>query len=125
MNRPAPVSYSFRHPAKAKQCVSEQSESSNRPTRGFGTTPGGRAFVWLLTLTSIAVVLAVYFSFRGANETPVESPADAGVPTEAGAAGSSPSTPESGALAIQPDYYIPGEDFPGEPDPVGETANDP
>ena len=107
MNRPAPVSYSFRHPAKAKQCVSEQSEPSNRPTRGFGTTPGGRAFVWLLTLTSMPVVLAVYFSFRGANETPVESPAETGASAETGTAGSSPPTPESGALAIQPADVLP------------------
>lgn len=96
MNRPAPVSYSFRHPAKAKQCVSEQSEPSNRPTRGFGTTPGGRAFVWLLTLTSIAVVLAVYFSFRRANETPVESPA-----------------PNTGAAIVVPSP--PSGGFPGDP----------
>ena len=107
MNRRVPVSYSFRHPAKAKQCVSEQSESSKRPTRGFGTTPGGRAFVWLLTLTSVAVVLAVYFSFRGTNEMPVESPAEAGASAESGAAVSSPSTPESGAPAIQPAGALP------------------
>ena len=105
--------------------MSEQSESSKRPSRGFGTTPGGRAFVWLLTLTSVAVVLAVYFSFRGANEMPVESPAEAGASAEAGAAGSSPSTPESGTLAIQPDYFIPGEDFPDKHAPGGETPNDP
>ena len=75
MNGPVPVSYSFRCPGKAKQYVSEQSGPAKRSTRGFGTTPGGRAFVWLLTLTSVAVVLAVYFSFRGANEAPRELPA--------------------------------------------------
>lgn len=91
MNRPAPVSYAFRHPAKARQSVSEQSESSKRPSRGFGTTPSGRAFVWLLTLTSVAVVLAVYFSFRGANEAPPESPAP-----NTGAAIAVPSPPYGG-----------------------------
>lgn len=125
MNRPVPVTYSFLHPGKAKQRVSEQSESSKRPSRGFGTTPGGRAFVWLLTLTSIAVVLAVWFSFRGANETPVESPAEAGASAEAGAASFSPSTPESGALAVQPNYNILGEDFPEQPVPVRNTSNNP
>ena len=121
MNRPAPVSYPFRHPApgtrhpapgtrhpaKAKQRMSEQSESSKRPGRGFGTTPGGRVFVWLLTLTSVAVVLAVYFSFRGASEMPVDSPAEAGGSAEAGAASSSLSTPESGVPAIQPPDVLP------------------
>ena len=127
MNRPVPVTYSFLHPGKAKQRVSEQSESvkRTRPRRGFGTTPGGRAFVWLLTLTSVAVVLAVYLSFRGANETPVESPAETGASAEAGAADSSPSTPESGTLAIQPDYFMPGEDFPDKHTPGGETADEP
>ncbi len=121
------MTYSFLHPGKAKQCVSEQSESVKRPRprRGFGTTPGGRAFVWLLTLTSVAVVLAVYFSFRGANETPVEFPVESGASAETGAADPSPSTPESGALAIQPDYYIPGEDFPDKHAAVGETADEP
>ena len=96
MNRRAPVSYSFRHHAKARQRVSEQSESSKRPSRGFGATPGGWAFVWLLTLTSVAVVLAVYFSFRGANEAPRESPAP-----NTGAAIAVPSPPSGG--------------FPGDP----------
>ena len=125
MNRPVAVSYSFLHPGKAKHCVSDQSQSSKRPTRGFGTTPGGRAFVWLLTLTSVAVVLAVWFSFRGANETPVESPAETGASAETRAADSSPSPPATAAMPIQPDYYIPGEDFPVEPVPGGETSGDP
>jgi len=77
---------------KAKQSVARQTGSIKRPRRGFGTTPGGRAFVWLLTLTSVAVVLAVWFSFRGANEGPQESP------VEVGAAGSTPSTPVSDAV---------------------------
>ena len=115
MNRPVPVSYSFLHTGKAKQRVSEQSESIKRPTRGFGTTPGGRAFVWLLTLTSVAVVIAVYFSVRGANETPVESPVEAGASAETGAVSSSPSAPESGALAIQPADVLP-------PLPVGPNT---
>ncbi|MDE0001726.1 MAG: hypothetical protein OXQ29_03415 [Rhodospirillaceae bacterium] len=81
--------------------MARQTGSIERPRRGFGTTPGGRAFVWLLTLTSVAVVLAVWFSFRGASEGPQESPA------EAGAAGSTPSTPASGALEVPPAVVLP------------------
>ena len=90
------MSYSVRHPGKAKQSVAKQTGSIERPRRGFGTTPGGRAFVWLLTLTSVAVVLAVWFSFRGANEAPQESPA------EVEAAGSTPSTPAPDAVEFPP-----------------------
>ena len=95
------MSYSVRHSVKAKQGVAKQTGSIERPSRGFGTTPGGRAFVWLLTLTSVAVVLAVWFSFRGANETPQETPA------EVGAAGSAPSTPVSDAVEVQPVAVLP------------------
>ena len=94
LNRAVPVSYSVRHPGKVKQSVAKQTGSIERPRRGFGTTPGGRAFVWLLTLTSVAVVLAVWFSFRGANETPQESPA------EVGAAGSTPSMTAPDAVEV-------------------------
>ena len=95
------MSYPVRHPGKAKQGVVKQTGSIERPSRGFGTTPGGRAFVWLLTLTSVAVVLAVWFSFRGANETPQESPA------EVGAAASNPSTPAPGAVEDPPAAVLP------------------
>ena len=61
--------------------MAEQSGSNKRARRGFGTTPCGRAFVWLLTLFSVAVVFAGYLSFRGTNETPPESPAEAGAAT--------------------------------------------
>ncbi len=135
------MSYPVRHPVKAKQCVARQSGSIERSSRGFGTTPGGRAFVWLLTLTSIAVVLAVYFSFRGANDAPRELPA------ETGAASSLPSPPESDALVnqpatvlpplpagpnmdqhvdySQPDYFIPVDETPGELLPGGDSADGP
>lgn len=81
--------------------MARQTGSIERPSRGFGTTPGGRAFVWLLTLTSVAVVLAVWFSFRGANEGPQESPA------EAGAAGSTPSTPVPDDVDVPPAVVLP------------------
>ncbi len=81
--------------------MAKQTGSIERSSRRFGTTPGGRAFVWLLTLTSVAVVLAVYFSFRGANEAPQESPA------EVGAAGSTPSTPVSDAVEVPAAVVLP------------------
>ena len=89
--------------------MAKQTGSNERPRRGFGTTPGGRAFVWLLTLTSVAVVLAVYFSFRGANETLQESPAGVG------AAGSATSTPVSDAVDVPPAVVLP-------PLPVGPNT---
>ena len=106
--------------------MARQSGSNERSSRGFGTTPGGRAFVWLLTLTSIVVVLAVWFSFRGANDAPQDLPA------EAGAASSPPSAPESDAMAntdqhvdySQPDYYIPGDETPEEFLPAREIPDD-
>ena len=89
--------------------MARQTGSTRRPRRGFGTTPGGRAFVWLLTLTSVAVVLAVWFSFRGADETPQESPA------EVGAAGSTPLPPESDAVDVPPAVVL-------RPLPVGPNT---
>lgn len=79
--------------------MAKQTGSIERSRRGFGTTPGGRVFVWLLTLTSVAVVLAVYFSFRGASGTPQESP------DEVGAAGSTPSTPDG--VEVPPAVVLP------------------
>ena len=81
--------------------MARQSESIGRSSRGFGSTPSGRAFAWLLTLTSVAVVLAVYFSFRGTNEEPEESP------VEAGAANSTPSAPLSGFIESPPAAVLP------------------
>ena len=96
--------------------MARQSGSNERSSRGFGTTPGGRAFVWLLTLTSIVVVLAVWFSFRGANEAPQDLPA------EAGAASSPPSAPESDAAVIQPAVVLPA--LPDEFVPGGDSPDD-
>ena len=55
----------------------------------------------MLTLSSVAVVLAVYLSFRGANETPPESPA------EAGAAVFTPLPPVSDGMENQPAAVLP------------------
>ncbi len=81
--------------------VTDPSRSPERSRRRFRPTPGGNWFVLLLTVTSVAVTLAVYFSFRGAVETPQESPA------EAGAENSTPSTPAADAAANQPAVVLP------------------
>ena len=58
-------------------------------------------FLLLLTLSSVAVTLAVYFSFRGAVEAPQESPVDTGaaIPT--------PSPSASDAIEVQPAAVLP------------------
>ena len=95
------MSYSGGHPGKAKQRMARQSKSIKRSSRGFGSTPSGRAFAWLLTLTSVAVLLAVYLSFRGADEAPQESP------VEAGAVNSTPPAPLSGSIESRPAALLP------------------
>ena len=77
------------------------SVSFERSSRGVSATPGGRVLVWLLTLASVAVVLAAYFGFRGTDEAPQN------FPTEGGAAISTPSPPVSDATADQPAVVLP------------------
>ena len=81
--------------------MAEQSGSKDRSSRGFGAPLVGRPFVWVLTLSSVAVALAVYLSFRGANETPQESPA------EAETADFTPSPPVPDVIEAQPAVVLP------------------
>ena len=58
-------------------------------------------FALLLTFSSVAVTLAVYFSFRGVVEAPQESPVDTG------AAIATPSLSASDAIEVQPQVVLP------------------
>ena len=100
------MSYPVGYSSKAQHHVTRQSRSRKRSS---GPTRSGNLFVLLLTVSSVAVTLAVYFSFRGAVVAPQESPA------EAGAAISTPSPPAAGATLDQPAVVLP-------PLPVGPNT---
>ena len=78
-------------------------------SRWVRSTPSGRVFLLLLTLSSVAVTLAVYFGLQGAGEAPQESPVDTGAAIPA------PSPSASDAIEVQPAAVLP-------PLPVGPNT---
>ena len=109
LNRATIVSYPVQYPSKAQHGVTNQSRPHARSSRRVRSTPSGRVFVLLLTLSSVAVTLAVYFGLRGGAEAPQESPADTG------AAITTPSPSGSDAIEVQPVVILP-------PLPVGPNT---
>ena len=92
------MSYSVGYCGKAWHGVTNPSRTHRRSS---GPTRSGSLFVLLLTLSSVAVALAVYFALRGPAEALQESPA------EAGAAISTPSPAASDTIEVQPAVVLP------------------
>ena len=95
------MTYPVGNLGKACNGVTDPSRSPERSRRRFRPTPGGNWFVLLLTLSSVAIVLAVYLSFRGADEVAQQSPGGAG-PSFSG-----PSLPASEAIDDPPPVLLP------------------